>query len=130
MTFSISFLNMLRTMEQKILSKLYTSLFGLRIMIDVNFLKCEGQNLNLIQVLVILTKLVIHLLSVIKNLRWFHNKWSGSGVDELLHFVIVLVNSVLEKDSHLGWGLDGILSSNCKLIWWFWAKLKVWKRAC
>ena len=70
MTFSISFPSMLRRiMGQKILSKLYTSLFGLGIMIDINFIKYKGQNLRLIQVLAMLTKLVIHLLLVIKNLR-------------------------------------------------------------
>ena len=56
-------------MGQKILSELYTSLFGLGIMIDINFMKYKGQNLRLIQVLAMLTKLVIHLLLVIKNLR-------------------------------------------------------------
>jgi len=77
-----------------------------------------------------LTKLVIHLLLVIKNLRWFYDKWSISRRDELLHFLIVSVNYVLEKGGHSDWGLDGILWSNCMLIWWFWAELKVWKRAC
>jgi len=43
MTFSISFPSMLRRMmEQKNLSEFYTSLFGLGIMIDINFMKCEG----------------------------------------------------------------------------------------
>ena len=131
MTFSISFPSMLRRiMGQKILSELYTSLFGLGIMIDINFMKYKGQNLRLIQVLAMLTKLVIHLLLVIKNLRWFYDKWSSSRRDELLHFLIVSVNSVLEKGGHSDWGLDRILSSNFKLIWWFWAELKVWERAC
>ena len=55
--------------EQKVLDESYTSLFGLGIMIDVNFLTCKSQNLRLIQVLAMLTKFVIYLSSVIKILR-------------------------------------------------------------
>ena len=58
-----------RTIEQKVLSESYTSLFGLGIMIDVDFLTCKGQNPRLIQVLAMLTKFVIYLSSVIKILR-------------------------------------------------------------
>jgi len=55
--------------EQKVLDESYTSLFGLGIIIDVNFLTCKGQNLRLIQVLAMLTKFVIYLSLVIKILR-------------------------------------------------------------
>ena len=70
MAFHISFPSMLRKMiEQKVLNKLYAGLFGLGIMINIDFLKYKGQNLRLIQVLAMLMKLVIYLLSVIKILR-------------------------------------------------------------
>jgi len=36
---------------------------------------------------------------------------SGFGVDELLHFFIVSVNSTLKKGGHSDKGLDGISSS-------------------
>ena len=42
MVFSISFLSILRRkIEQNILEELYAGLFGLEMMIDVNFLKCD-----------------------------------------------------------------------------------------
>ena len=70
MTFSISFPNMLRRIiEQNIFGKLYTSLFDLGMIINVKFLKCEGQNLRLIQVLVILMKFTMDLSLVIKIFR-------------------------------------------------------------
>jgi len=47
----------------------YTGLFGLRIIIEVDFLKCTGQWLRLMHKLAILMKLVTHLESVTKILR-------------------------------------------------------------
>jgi len=75
--------------------------------------------------LAILMKLVTHLELVTKILKWFHEIWSCSGVDELLHFFIILVISVLENGSHSDWGCKGISPSNQKLIEQSQAKLKV-----
>jgi len=45
MTFSISFPSLLRIIRQMFseIRELYTGLLGLGIIIDVDFLKCEGQ---------------------------------------------------------------------------------------
>jgi len=73
MTFSIIFPNILRkTLEQNILRESYINLFGLGMMIDIEFLKCKGQKLRSIQAFVILAKLIIQLLSVTRILRWHH----------------------------------------------------------
>jgi len=52
-TFSISFPSILRRkIGQKVFRELYTSFFGLWIIIDVDLLKCKSQYLRLIYVLV------------------------------------------------------------------------------
>jgi len=56
-----------RIMGFKVFGELYTSLFGLEIMIDVNILKYKGQYPRLIYVLVILMMFEIHLLLVISQ---------------------------------------------------------------
>ena len=110
--------------------ELYAGLFSLEIIIDVDFLKYEGQNPRLIQTFAILTKLVIYLLLVIRTLRWHHEIWSEPGVDKLLQFLIASMNSTLKKVSYLDRGFKRILSNNCMLIFQFWAELKVWWSAC
>jgi len=57
-----------------------------------------------------------HELSLIIYLRYFHKTLSGSGVDELLHFNIVILNSSLEKEFHSNIGLEGSLSRMLILI--------------
>ena len=88
-------------------------------MIDVKFLKCEGQKLRSIQIFVILTKLVMQLLSVTRILRQHHEIWSGSGIDKLLQFLIALMNSTVEK-------LATLIKVKCMLISQFSTELKVW----
>ena len=56
-----------RIMGFKVFGELYTSLFGLEIVIDVNILKYKGQYPRLIYVLVILIMFEIHLLLVISQ---------------------------------------------------------------
>jgi len=68
----------------------------------------------------------MHLLLVTIILKWLYDMWSGSGVDKLLHCLIVLINSTLAKDSHSDKDLNRTSSSKCKLIYWSWAELKVW----
>jgi len=84
-------------------------------MIKVNNLKYKGQNLRLIYILVMLTKFKTHLLSAVRTLRWCHEILSGPGVDELLCFLIALLNSTLEKGGYLKRSFIEILSSRCKL---------------
>jgi len=56
--------------------------------------------------------------------------WSGPGMDELLYFLIVLVNFALEKDGYLNKSFDRTSLSKHKLICQSWAELKVRWRAC
>ena len=49
-----------------------------------------------------------YLLSETKFLICIHTKWSGSGVDELLYFLMVSLNSSFEKEGHSAWGYDGV----------------------
>ena len=65
-----------------------------------------------------------HIVSLIHLLRYLHDKLSSSRVDELLHFVIALVNSSSKKEFYFIVGLLIISSSKSKLISWLWAKLK------
>jgi len=53
----------------------------------------------------------------------------GLEVNKLLYFLIVSVNSALEKSSHLVKGFVEISSRRQRLIYWSWAKLKVLWRA-
>jgi len=100
--FSMSFPKVFRKMiEWNILGELYTGLFGLEIIIKVDFLKCTE--------LAILMKLVTHLELVTKLLRWFHEIWLGPRVDELLYFLSVIL--VLENSGHSDWDYKGISSS-------------------
>jgi len=64
-----------------------------------------------------------HELSLITHLRCFHKTLSGSGIDELLHFDIVILNSSLEKGFYFNIGLKGSLSKMLILIWQFWVEL-------
>jgi len=131
MAFSISFSSILRrTIGWNTLGELYTGLFGLEMMININFLKCNSQWLRLIYKLAMLTKFVIHLELFTKILRWFKKIWSGPKVDKLLHFLIVSVISALEKGSHSDWDHEVISLSSQKLIYWSWAELNVRWRAC
>ena len=82
------------------------------------------------QVFVILTKLIIYLLLVTKTLRWCHEIWWESSMDELLQFLIASMNFALEKVGHLDRGFNRILFNNHILTFWFWAELKVWWKAC
>ena len=66
MTFSISLLRVLRrTMGWNVFGESYASLFSLGIIIDV---KCKDQKPRLIQLLAILIKFVIYLLSAARTL--------------------------------------------------------------
>ena len=57
-------------------------------------------------------------------LRCLYDNLSSPGVDELLHFVIELINFSSEKSFHLIVGLLGISSSKFVSIWQFSVALK------
>ena len=72
--------------KQNVFGELYASLFSFRMIIEIDFLKCKGQYLRLIQALEILRKFMIHLLLVTKTFRWLYEIWLGSEVDKILYF--------------------------------------------
>ena len=51
--------------------------------------------------------------------------WSGSGVDKLLHFLMLSLNSTLENIGYSERGFVRILLSKCKLSCQFWTELNV-----
>jgi len=71
-----------------------------------------------------LTMLIRYLLFLTTALRYFQETWSGPEVDKLLYLSIALLNSLLEKDSHIKVGFNEI-SNIYRLIWQFCTKLKV-----
>ena len=78
----------------------YKALLDLEIMIDINVLKCNGQCPKLIHVLAILIKLLRQDLSLIMTLRSLQDSLSDLGVKVLLHLLMELLNSSLEKGVH------------------------------
>ena len=111
MTFSMSLMRVLRRMiGQKDLGKLYNILFGFRIIIEIDTLKCNSQCPRLKQVLVMLIIKVKHELSLIILLKTFQEILSGSGANKLLHLLIVVLSFSFKKESQSKVGLELILS--------------------
>jgi len=48
----------------------------------------------------------IHLLFLIRVFKWLYKMWSGSEIDKLLHLLIALVNSVIEKEGYSALGYN------------------------
>ena len=82
---------------------------------DKDTLKCNSQCPKLIQALVMLTIISKHLLFLTTHSRCFHEILSGPGADELLHLLIVIINSFLEKEFHSEYCLDGSFSNKDSL---------------
>ena len=118
MTFSISFSKVFRRiMEQNILGESYDTLLSLWMIIENDFLKWDGQWLVLMHVFAILMILSRHLLFFTTALRYFQKIQSGSEVDELLHLIMVLLKSSLEKNNQTNVSFDGILSRMLRFIY-------------
>jgi len=66
--------------------------------------------------LAMLTKLLRHISSLTITLRYFQDNLSGSGVDELLHLVITLLNSSAKKGFQVIVCLVGISFNKSGLI--------------
>ena len=131
MTFSINLLIILsKMMSQKALGESYDFLLGLGIMMDIETLKCDGQWPNLIYVLAISMSFLRHATSLTHLLRCLQNNLSGPGVDELLHFVIVLVSSSSKNGPYFVTCLLGISFSKSELTWQCWAALNNRWRVC
>jgi len=106
--------NMLRrTMGLKDLGESYDFLLGLRMMIEVEVLKCEGQKPILKQMSAILMIFFRHTTSFMMILRYLHDNLSGLGADELLHLQIALLNSASENRSYI---TDFLLGSSFKRL--------------
>ena len=113
-----------------ILELLYNSLLGFEIIIDMDFLKCNGQWLRLIYIFAILTILAIHLRLLTIFLRWLQEMWSGPGIKKLLYLLIASWISALENGGYLASWLVEISSKSCVLIGLFWAELYDWYSTC
>ena len=66
-----------------------------------------------------------HLSSETNSLICNYDKWSGPRVDELLHFLMVLLNSNFETEGYLAYEYDSSLLRSNTLTWWYWAKLNM-----
>ena len=112
-----------RMIGLKALGESYDSLLGLGMIIEVKTLKCKGQWLNLKHTSAILTIFFRHMLSLTIYLRYFHISLFRPRDDKLLHLLIELINSALEKTQTIG-TLSEISSKTLMLIQWSWAILK------
>ena len=79
----------------------------------------------LMQVLAILIMLRRYLSSSMTAFRYFHNIWSDPGEEELLHLLMVFLNSFLEKDSCSIVGFDKNSSNRLRFIEQFWAESNI-----
>jgi len=68
----------------------------------------------ILKILIIFFK---HSVSLTTTLRYFHETLSESGVDELLHLLIALVNFSFKKESYINNSFNGSLSKILMLIW-------------
>ena len=83
--------------EQKAFEVSQDFLLGLKIVIVVETLKCEGQYPNSMHVLAMLMNFLRHATFLRYFLRYLHDNLSSSEVDKLLYLAIALVNSSSEK---------------------------------
>ena len=97
--------------------------------IDEDALKWDGQWPKLIHILAILTMFSKYLSSLMISLRCFHEILSSPGADKLLHLLIAIMNSSLEKGFHIEYSLE-VSSFNKEVsTYWLWAELNIWCRA-
>ena len=111
-----------RTMGLKNLGKSYDNLFGLGIIIIVDFLKWFGQYPKLIQAFDIPMMLRRQSSCFRIDLRWFQDNLSGPKVDKLLQLLIMILNSSFENRDQLEMGLLPI-SSRILMSTWQWRAL-------
>jgi len=74
-------------------------------------------------VLEISMSLLRHTMSLMIFLRCLQDNLSGSEVDKLLYFSIMLMNSFFKNEFHFIISLQGISLSNWGSIWWSQAEL-------
>jgi len=79
-------------------------------------LKYNGQYSELLHTLAILMIFFKHSVLLTTTLMYFYKILLEPGADELLYFLIALVNSSFEKESYINNSFDGILSKMFMLI--------------
>ena len=75
-------------------------------------------------------KFLRYVLSLTIALRYLQDNFLGPEVDDLLYFMIKLLNSFSENGIYFITGLFRISSNKSRLIWWFCAKLNNECKAC
>ena len=131
MTFSMSLLSIFnRTISLNVLGELYEALLGLGMITNNNILKCISQWPKSIHALAILIELLRYKKSLTITLRYLQDNLLGLGVNKLLHLIMELLNSSLEKEIHFVISLFEISSNNSGFIWQFCVELKDEWRAC
>jgi len=98
------------------LGESYDFLLSFGMMMDDEFLKCEGQYSNSKHVSVILMIFFRYTESLMMILRCLHDSLLGPEVDELLHFMMELMNFTLENRGHEESHLFGTSFSKLKSI--------------
>ena len=90
---------------------------------DGDILRWVSQWPRLIHIFTMLIMLLRHLSSLTTALRCFQKMWSGLGIDKLLHLLIVILNSSLEKKDYVMIGFNKSLSKKSRLICQFYTEL-------
>ena len=106
-----------RTIGLKTLGELYDSLLGLGMIIEVETLKCEDQWSNSKYASAILMIFFRHMLFLTIHLKCLYISLSGPGDNKLLHLLIELINSTLEKGTQTIETLLEISSKTLMSIW-------------
>jgi len=125
MTFSMSLLIVLsKTMSLKALGKLYDSLLGLGIMMNIETLKCTSQWPSSKHVSAILMIFLKHALFLMILLKYLYDNLSGLGVNKLLYLSMELMNFASKNGFQVIMCFLGIFFNRLILIWQFCTVLK------
>jgi len=82
-----------KTIDWKVLGESYDFLLDLRMIMNIETLKFNGQWSNSMHALAITINFLRHVTSLIHFLKCLYNSLLDSRVDELLNFAMVLVSS-------------------------------------
>jgi len=111
------------TMDLNILGALYDILLDLRIIIDIDSLKYDGQCSKLIHALAIFIILTRYAKFLVIALRCLQDNLLGLEVKLLLYLLMNVKNFCFEKSGHSVAILSGISSNNKVLTCQCWAEL-------
>jgi len=96
---------------------------------DKDTLKYTGQWPMLIYILTILIMFSKHLLFLMISLKCFYKILSGLKAYKLLHLLIDVINSFLEKEFHIKYSLKESSFNKNTFTHWLCAKLNIWCKA-